>query len=205
VASATHRERVQIESRKAWRAWLREHHKQTDSVWVVTFKKAEGDRHVPYDTIVEEALCFGWIDSLPRKLDDRRSMLLVAPRKRGSAWSKINKERAERLIAAGLMRPAGLAKIEEAKADGSWSRLDDVETLTVTDDLASALATRNGAAAHFAAFPRSTKRGILEWILQAKRPETRAKRIEETARLAADNRRANQFREPGAGRRAKSP
>jgi len=187
-------QRVEVTSRVRWRAWLEKHHGQAESIWLVTYKKSAGDRHVPYDAVVEEALCFGWVDSLPRKLDEHRTMLLLSPRKPGSAWSALNKRRAERMIAEGSMHPAGLAKIEAAKADGSWNRLDAVEALAVPDDLAAALAKHGRAAENFENFPRSVRRGILEWILQAKRPETRAKRIAQTATLAAGNKRANQFR-----------
>jgi uncharacterized protein YdeI (YjbR/CyaY-like superfamily) len=121
-------------------------------------------------------------------------MLWLSPRKPGSGWSKLNKERVERVIAAGLMTPAGLEKIETAKQDGSWSALDAIEALEVPADLAEALASYASARQHFDAFPRSVKRGILEWIANAKRPATRAKRIEETAHLAEDNIRANQWR-----------
>lgn len=186
--------RVQVESREEWRAWLQANHECAESIWLVTFKKASGRPHVSYDAVVEEALCFGWIDSLPRKLDDERTMLLLSPRKPGSAWSKTNKDRVERMTAAGKMRPAGLRKVEQAKADGSWNFLDDVEALVVPDDLAAALAEYEGAGENFAAFPTSVKRGILEWIQQAKRAETRGKRIRETAELASRNIRANQYR-----------
>lgn len=187
--------RVQVEGRAEWRAWLTANHTRADSIWLVTFKKAAGKRYLPYDNIVEEALCFGWIDSLGRTLDQERTMLLLSPRKAGSGWSKVNKERIERLIAQDMMAAPGLAKIERAKADGSWWRLDQVEALIIPDDLARALASYEGATANFEAFPRSAKRGILEWIMQAKRLETRAKRIQETARLAAANRRANNYRD----------
>jgi uncharacterized protein YdeI (YjbR/CyaY-like superfamily) len=186
--------RVQVESRAEWRAWLAANHIQAESIWLVTFKKAAGERYLPYDDVVEEALCFGWIDSLGRTLDHERTMLLLSPRKAGSGWSKVNKERIERLVAEDMMAAPGLAKIERAKADGSWSRLDEVEALVIPDDLAQALSRHEGAAANFEAFPRSAKRGILEWIMQARRPETRAKRIAETALLAAENRRANDYR-----------
>lgn len=187
------RERVQIENRAQWRAWLEQNHDQSPGIWLVTFKKHVGERYVSYDAIVEEALCFGWIDSLPRKLDDDRSMLYLAPRKPRSNWSRVNKERVERIVAAGLMTPAGMSKIAAAKQDGSWSALDAVEALQIPPDLAAALAGYDAARGNFEAFPRSVKRGILEWILNAKRPETRAKRIAETARLAQDNVRANQW------------
>lgn len=171
-----------------------DNHESAESIWLVTFKKTSGKPYVSYDVVVEEALCFGWIDSLPRKLDDERTMLLLSPRKPGSAWSKANKERVERMNAAGKMRPAGLRKIEEAKADGSWTFLDDVEALVVPDDLAAALAEYENAEKNFADFPPSTKRGILEWIKHAKRAETRSKRVRETAELASRNVRANQYR-----------
>jgi uncharacterized protein YdeI (YjbR/CyaY-like superfamily) len=187
-------ERVEIESRADLRRWLEANHRQSESIWLVTYKKSVPDKHVPYDDIVEEALCFGWIDSLPRKLDEMRTMLRLSPRKPGSGWSRINKERAERMIASGAMRPAGQAKIDEAKADGSWSKLDGVDALEMPRDLELALSRYEAARGHFEAFPASVRRGILEWIEQAKRPETRARRVEETARLAADNIRANQFR-----------
>ncbi len=153
-----------------------------------------------YDEAVEEALCWGWVDSKPRKLDEARSMLYFAPRKGGSGWSRPNKERVERAIATGQMTPAGLAKIEAAKADGTWTMLDAVENLEVPDDLAAEFDAYPSARANWEAFPRSAKRGILEWIIQAKRPETRAKRVEETARLAQDNIRANQWPKPKSTR-----
>lgn len=121
-------------------------------------------------------------------------MLWFAPRKAGTGWSKLNKTRVEKLLQAGLMTPAGLAKIEAAKQDGSWTALDAVEELTIPADLAEALAMYGAARQHFEAFPRSVKRGILEWISNAKKAETRAKRVEETAQLAAENKRANQWR-----------
>lgn len=181
-------------SRAEWRAWLAANHARPNGVWLVTFKKATGKPRLDYEEAVEEALCFGWVDSKPGKLDDERSRLWFAPRKPGSGWSRSNKDRVARMTAAGRMATAGLAKVEAAKRDGTWDLLNDVEALDVPPDLAAALAANPPAAAHFAAFPRSVRRGILEWILQAKRPDTRAKRVAETARLAAANERANQWR-----------
>ncbi len=181
-------------TREDWRAWLEQNHARQQGVWLVTYKKATGKPRVDYDAAVEEALCFGWVDSLPRKLDAARSLLYFAPRKPGSGWSRLNKERAARLIAQNRMAPAGLAKIEAAKQDGSWASLDAVEALEIPPDLSEALAACPPAATYFDAFPRSARRGILEWIAAAKRPETRQKRIAETARLAAQNQRANQWR-----------
>jgi uncharacterized protein YdeI (YjbR/CyaY-like superfamily) len=180
--------------RAGWREWLRQNHGRTTGVWLVSYLKATGKPRVEYDEAVEEALCFGWIDSKPRKLDAERTMLWFAPRKPGSGWSRPNKRRVERLEAAGLLHASGTRRIEQAKRDGSWTKLDAVEDLHVPDDLARALAALPAAAAHFAAFPRSAKRGILEWISNAKTAATRTKRIEETARLADENVRANQWR-----------
>ncbi|QDV39029.1 YdeI/OmpD-associated family protein [Tautonia plasticadhaerens] len=185
---------VHPRSRCEWRDWLESNHERAEGVWLITSKKATGEPRVEYDEAVEEALCFGWVDSKPAKLDERRSMLYFAPRKAKSGWSGPNKQRVERAIADGRMTPAGLAKVEAARADGSWEKLDGVEAMEVPGDLAEALARFPDAHRHFDAFPRSVRRGILEWIVQAKRPETRARRVEETARLASENRRANQWR-----------
>jgi uncharacterized protein YdeI (YjbR/CyaY-like superfamily) len=182
------------ESRRQWRNWLREHHLSLKGIWLVRWKKGSGRPLVTYDEAVEEGLCFGWIDSRPRSLDGSRSMLWFAPRKPGSGWSALNKARVERLSLAGLMAPAGLAKIEAAKADGSWNALDAVDALEVPPDLAHALQAYTPAAEHFGSFPRSVKRSILEWIANAKMPATRAARVERTAVLAGKNERANQWR-----------
>jgi uncharacterized protein YdeI (YjbR/CyaY-like superfamily) len=135
------------------------------------------------------------VDSKPNKLDGERAMLWFAPRKAGTGWSKLNKIRVENLIAAGLMTPAGLSKIEAAKQDGSWNALDRIEELEIPPDLAKALAADKTAQTYFNEFPRSVKRAILEWIANAKKPETRAKRIQETVTSAAKNIRANQWRQ----------
>jgi uncharacterized protein YdeI (YjbR/CyaY-like superfamily) len=183
-------------TRAEWRAWLAANHTRPQGVWLITYKKATGQPRVEYEEAVEEALCFGWIDSKANKLDAERSLLWFSPRKAGTGWSKPNKERIERMLAQELMTPAGLAKIEAAQADGSWTALDAVEALETPPDLADALAAAPPATDYWAAFPRSVKRGILEWIANAKTPATRARRIEETARLAAQNERANQWRRP---------
>ncbi len=183
--------RVEVASRAQWRAWLRKHHAQTDSIWLVTFNKAQGAQHVTYSDVVDEALCFGWIDSVRRKVDDASSMLLMSPRRPKSAWSKVNREKVERLIAAGRMAAPGLAKIELARQSGTWDSLTAVDALEEPDDLKIALAINPTAARCFAAFPKSSRRGILEWIHNAKRPETRAARISQTVELAARNIKAN--------------
>jgi uncharacterized protein YdeI (YjbR/CyaY-like superfamily)/uncharacterized protein YdhG (YjbR/CyaY superfamily) len=187
--------RVAIASRGEWRTWLEAEHLRAHGAWVVSWKKHVGAAHVDVAAISEEALCFGWVDSLPRAFDADRSMLLVTPRKAKSAWSAVNKERVARLTAAGLMAERGLAVVAAAQASGTWHALDAVETLTVPDDLAARFRdAAPEAQTHWDAFPRSVKRGILEWIQLAKRPETRAKRIEETVAQAAMNVRANQWK-----------
>ena len=189
-------EQVQVESRDEWRSWLGEHHDTSPGVWLVTWKKSSGGPHLPYDDVVEEALAHGWVDSKGRKLDDDRSQLLVTPRKPKSGWSRANKKRIDRLTRARLMRPAGKDAVAVAKRNGAWEALDDYENLTEPDDLRRALDDRPKARGHWEAFPRSAKRAILEWIGSAKREETRAKRVRETARLAEQDIRANQWRQP---------
>ncbi len=185
------RPRIEAKSRAELRAWLAKNHARKDAIWLVTWKKGGVVPHLPWPEIVDEALCFGWIDSLPRKLDESRTMLLLSPRRAGSGWSAINKKKAEKLIAAGRMAPPGLAAIARAKEDGSWTKLDSAHALEMPADLGSALAAAAPAAANFAAFSPSSRRGILEWIGAAKKPETRAKRIAETAKLAQRNIKAN--------------
>ncbi|HEX2770821.1 MAG TPA: YdeI/OmpD-associated family protein [Micromonosporaceae bacterium] len=188
-------DRVFAETRAQWRTWLADNHKRPTGVWLVSWKQHTGRPRMTYDESVEEALCFGWVDSKGRKLDDDHTMLWFAPRKPSSAWSRSNKERVARLEAAGLMQPAGLAVVQAAKSSGAWTRLDEVEDLVVPDDLAAAFDAHPGARRHWDGFPRSVRRGILEWIVQARRAQTRAKRIAETAERAARGERANQWGE----------
>lgn len=194
LASAAPENSVHPLTRAAWRAWLEANYTRQEGVWLVTYKRATGKLRIEYDSAVEEALCFGWIDSKPNKLDAERSLLWFAPRKAGTGWSKPNKDRVARMIADGQMTAAGLAKIEAAQTDGSWFALDAIEALEIPPDLAAALTAWPPAADYWEAFPRSVKRGILEWIANAKTPATRTRRVEETARLAAENQRANQWR-----------
>lgn len=191
--SAQDHEQFYAQDRTEWRSWLAEHHATAKGVWLIYYKKESGKPRVSYEEAVEEALCFGWIDSVPKKIDEERYMQLFTPRKPSSGWSRPNKIRVERLITDDLMMPAGLKTIEIAKANGKWDSLDAVEDLVVPDDLHAALQQYPPALENFTAFSRSTKRGILEWIHNAKRPETRIKRIVETATLAAQNIKANQF------------
>jgi uncharacterized protein YdeI (YjbR/CyaY-like superfamily) len=168
-------ERFYAPDRAAWRAWLAANGTTSAGVWLV-YDRGAG-RAFGYEDIVEEALCFGWIDSKGRGLDEARTMLYLAPRKPRSAWSRPNKERVERLIARGLMTDAGLAVIRAAQERGTWTALDDVEAGVEPEDLAAALDADPLARSNWDAFPRSAKRAILEWISQAKRPETRSARV----------------------------
>lgn len=172
-------------SRAAWRRWLGEHHASSTGVWLVMWRKASGRTSLSYDDAVEEALCVGWIDSKGGKVDDERTRLLMTPRKPGSSWAATNKARVERLERTRKLRAAGRRAIEQAKADGSWSRLDDVDRLVVPDDLASALRRHAGATKSWEATAPSRRRARLEWLITAKTEATRAKRLEEIARLAA--------------------
>ncbi|MEI7575815.1 MAG: YdeI/OmpD-associated family protein [Armatimonadota bacterium] len=190
-----HFERVEVISLAELRSWLKGNHERSEAVWLVTHKKSQGELHVPYSDVVDELLCWGWVDSTPRKLDDQRSMLLIANRKRKSRWSKVNKDKVARLLSEGRMQPAGLAKVELAKSSGTWDALNEVDLLVEPDDLAASLENVGNAMANWQAFPPSTRRGILEWILSAKSPETRARRIAQTASQAAENIRANQPRQ----------
>lgn len=179
----------------SWRAWLTENHATAQSVWLIIYKKESGVPSVYYPEAVDEALCFGWVDSKPNKRDAESYYQYFSVRNPKSNWSRVNKNKIARLLEAGRVAPAGLAMIEQAQQSGTWDALNEVEDLIVPDDLAEAFARHAGSGDNFAAFPPSTRRGILEWIFNAKRAPTRAKRIEETASLAAQNLRANQYRQ----------
>ncbi len=174
-------------SRHEWRAWLEANHASVRGVWLTLARKNSGLQGVGYEEAVEEALCFGWIDSKQKPLDAQRMLLVFTPRKPGGMWAKSNKERVERLIAEGRMAPAGLVAIEQAQADGSWHALDGFDDLTIPDDLAAAFAANEPAARNFAAFSPGARRTYLWWIKTAKRRQTRARRIAETVRLVAQN------------------
>jgi uncharacterized protein YdeI (YjbR/CyaY-like superfamily) len=191
--------RVHAETRAEWRAWLAAHHADTSGAWLVSWRPGVGRRAVGYEDSVREALCFGWVDSKGLKLDEERTMLYFAPRRSRSGWARTNKQRVEQLRAEGLMTEAGERVIAEAEANGSWSLLDEVEALTVPTDLQEALDAQPPAWEHWQQFPRSARRAILEWIVQARTPPTRSRRVAETARLAALNQRANQWRPKEAG------
>jgi uncharacterized protein YdeI (YjbR/CyaY-like superfamily) len=184
-------ESFQARDRRQWRRWLQRNHRTSRGVWLVYYKVKSGKPSVRYNEAVKEALCFGWIDSKVNSLDEERYKQIFTPRKPKSAWSKLNKQYIEELSTQGLMAEAGLAKIEVAKRDGSWNKLDMVEELRIPQDLSEAFAVNKVAEDYFKAFSKSSKKGILFWIESAKRSETRSKRISETIRLAAQNKRVN--------------
>jgi uncharacterized protein YdeI (YjbR/CyaY-like superfamily) len=183
---------VEVLSRAELRAWLVANHGQTRGVWLVTHKKAQGAAHVSYEEIVLECLAFGWVDSLGRAKDERRTMLYIAPRKPGSGWSRPNKERIARLESEGLMHEAGRATVARAQADGTWTALDAVEALEVPPYLAQSLDAA-GARPAWDAYPRSVKRGVLELLLNAKRPGTRAAKVAAIVEAAARGERPFQW------------
>jgi len=181
---------VEVDDRQAWRTWLAANHSTASGAWMVTWRAGSGRVGLDYEAAVEEALCFGWVDSTGGRVDDKRSKLYFAPRKPRSPWAATNKARVDRLIRVGRMTPAGLAAIAQAKANGSWEVYDTVERLEVPEDLGAALDSRPAATANFAAFPPSARKMQLAWVALAQRPETRAARIATVADAAARNERA---------------
>jgi uncharacterized protein YdeI (YjbR/CyaY-like superfamily) len=169
--------RTQPAGRSAWRTWLKAHHASAKGVWLVYRKRSAGTRSLTYDAAVQEALCYGWIDSVLRSLDDRRFMQLFTPRRPGSTWSALNKRRVKLLLSSGRMAEPGLAKIRAAKRDGSWNALTSIDRLTVPADLRKALASAPKARQAFSDTSPSRKKAILWFIVSAKKPETRAARI----------------------------
>lgn len=181
------KEEVEIfeaKSQKDWRRWLEKNHATKQSVWLVFYKKASGITTLNWSQAVDECLCFGWIDSKAKPFDDEKYLQFFSKRKPGGTWSKVNKEKIKQLIADGLMAPAGYESIEKAKQNGSWTILDDVEELVIPADLAKAFKAHKGSEEYYNSLSRSVKKLILSWIVLAKRPETRQKRIDEIAERA---------------------
>ncbi len=181
-------------SRQEWRDWLQENHDKKQSIWLIYFKKESKQSSVVYNDAVDEALCFGWIDSKSKPIDSDRYMQFFCKRKPKSVWSKINKAKIERLTEEGLMTQAGLDCIEVAKQNGSWTILDDAEELVIPKDLEEAFQLKPNAKNYFLNLSRSDKRNILSWLVLAKRPETRQNRIDEIVTLAAQSQKPKQFR-----------
>ncbi len=176
---------IEPASRAEWRRWLAAHHEGSTGIWLVWHKRRVGPQPITLEEVIQETLCFGWVTGRVRPIDDERSALLCTPRRRGSIWSKANKQRVADLIQQGLMTDAGQRVIEAAKRDGSWHSLDAVEELRVPADLAQALAADPAAEADFNALTASDRKGLLWWIESAKRPETRKRRVEATVRRSS--------------------
>jgi uncharacterized protein YdeI (YjbR/CyaY-like superfamily) len=174
---------VNPKNRSEWRSWLNKN-QASAGVWLVIQRKGSSESGVTLDEAVEEALCFGWIDSRQNPKGESSYRLLFSPRRVGSIWSKSNKDRVEKLTSLGLMAPAGLRKVEAAKRDGSWNMLDDVEALKLPADLAQALETQPAAKEGFERFTSSVKKQVLWWIKSAKTQRTRTARITRTIEAA---------------------
>ena len=180
-------ERVLVDDRHELRAWLADNHLTSPGIWLVTYRKPTGKPRPVISEIVEELLCFGWIDSKLVQIDEAQTVLLCTPRKPTSHWSKPNKERVQRLIEQGLMQPRGLEMVAIARANRNWDYLEEIDNLEEPGDFTAALNACDDARSHWDAFPASYRKGILYWIRTAKRPETRSARIE----AAVSSSRAN--------------
>jgi uncharacterized protein YdeI (YjbR/CyaY-like superfamily) len=180
-------------NRKDWREWLQKNHQSRQSVWLVCLKASFGTPNLTWGEAVEEALCFGWIDSVRKTLNEERFIQLFSKRKTKSTWSKINKEKVQQLIEAKLMTKAGFESIATAKQNGSWTILDETERLVVPDDLERALSGTPGAKTFFQNLSPSSRKAILQWIVLAKRADTREKRISGVAELAGKGLKPKQF------------
>lgn len=172
------------ENPKAWRDWLEKNHDTHQSVWLVFYTKKSKKNTITWSESVDVALCFGWIDSKKIKIDAETSHQFFSKRKPKSTWSKVNKEKIEQLIDSGLMTEAGLKSIEIAKQNGSWTILDEVEQLIIPTDLASELQKYDQALPYFESLSKSNKKLMLSWLVFAKTPPTRQKRIDEIVKIA---------------------
>lgn len=184
--------RIEIESLADLERWLSSHHAQEESVWIVRYKKSVPAKYVDRLDVLDVLLCFGWVDGLARRLDDDRTMQLIS-RRRQQAWAKSYKDRAERLIEAGRMRPPGLAAILESQTLGLWDAYSESDQLIVPDDLRNALADHPPAEAFFDTSAPSYRRNVLRWIGIAKQDTTRRKRINATVSLSAKQEKVPQM------------
>ena len=178
--------RFYARNRKAWRQWLQKNHAKVPGVWLVYYKKGSGKSRVSYDDAVEEALCFGWIDSIMKPIDEDKYMQKFTPRKIKSVWSALNKRRIEKLAEQKLIMPAGKEAIEIAKQNGSWKKLDHVENFEIPADLKKAFAKNKKLFKWFEGLGRFHRKQWLYRLHNAKLPETRGKRIVEMIKAAAD-------------------
>ena len=175
---------VYVKTRKQWRDWLSQHHDKSDGIWLVFYKKHTDRPTLDYEDAVEEALCFGWIDSIIKKLDEERYVRKLTPRKADSRWSELNKKRIAKLIKRGLMTPAGISKVEAAKASGLWNKPDRPHiSLEMPKALKSALAGNKTAKRFFNQLAPSYQKQFIAWIAVAKRQETKERRVKESIAL----------------------
>lgn len=176
-----------------WRLWLQKNHSSGQSVWVVFYKKKTGKPTITWSQSVDEALCFGWIDSVQKKYDEESSIQFFSKRKAKSTWSKINKEKVKKLTEEGKMTQMGFESIEIAKQNGSWTILDEVEELIIPEDLEAAFKTKLNSKDFFLSLSKSIRKVMLQWLVLAKRPETRQNRITEIVELASKKQKPKQF------------
>jgi len=181
-------------NKKDWRKWLEMNHDKKDGIWLIFNKKKSSNFNLSWSESVDVALCFGWIDSIKRPIDSTQYKQYFSKRKAKSNWSEINKAKVKTLIDQGLMQEAGYKSIEIAKENGSWSILDEVEAHVIPDDLKRAFAAYRGSMDFFDSLSKSVKKGLLYWVISAKRKETRQKRIEEIVKNASVNLKPKQFR-----------
>jgi uncharacterized protein YdeI (YjbR/CyaY-like superfamily) len=181
---------VQAKNRAVWRKWLIKNHSKENRVWLILYHKKSNVQSIYYDEAVEEALCFGWIDSVKYNRDDESAYQMFTPRKPKSNWSKLNKERVEKMTKAGLMTPAGQKVIDCAKENGNWEVPEEIDSETIPADLDLLFQKNKVAKVNFEAFSSAAKKMMISWILAAKRPETRAKRIKETVLCATQNKKS---------------
>lgn len=177
-----------------WRQWLASNHKKKEAVWLIFYKKKSANFNLSWSDSVDEALCFGWIDSVKKPIDSEKYKQYFSKRKANTTWSRINKDKVIVLNSENLMQEAGHKAIEMAKQNGSWSILDEVEALVIPEDLKKAFEERAGAFEYYESLSKSAKKILLSWIVLAKRAETRQKRIIEIAENASRKLKPKQFR-----------
>jgi uncharacterized protein YdeI (YjbR/CyaY-like superfamily) len=181
-------------SQKEWRQWLKANHRSKQSVWLVLYKKKTGKPTIAWSEAVDEALCFGWVDSKRKPVDGEKFIQFFSKRKPKGTWSKVNKAKVKQLIENKLMTKAGLECIEAAKQNGSWTILDEVEELTIPDDLDKHFRTKPDSKTFYSSLSKSVRKRMLQWLVLAKRPETRLKRIRELVNLANQKKIPQQLR-----------
>ena len=179
---------------KEWRDWLQKNHQKKQSVWLIQYKIKSGKPTLSWSHAVDEALCFGWIDSIRKTIDDESYKQLFSKRKKNSVWSKVNKEKVKQLVDSERMTAAGFASVDMAKQNGSWTILDEVEELIIPNDLEKKFKSNRGSKLFFLSLSKSVRKAMLQWLVLAKQKETRQKRVNEIATLASVQLKPKQFR-----------